>query len=78
MRGSEAARSVANYILFDDNPLMQRNKYFYKKQYNNKELFVPDKACVPPCSFSLVMFCVHEITNWQHSDILAIIYRKLL
>ncbi|KAK6747972.1 hypothetical protein RB195_000901 [Necator americanus] len=43
MRGSEAARSVANYILFDDNPLMQRNKYFYNKQYNNKELFVPDK-----------------------------------
>ncbi|KAJ1350223.1 hypothetical protein KIN20_005960 [Parelaphostrongylus tenuis] len=46
MRGSEAARSVANYLLFDDNPLMRRNKYFYTKQYKNKDLFVPDQGMI--------------------------------
>lgn len=46
MRGSEAARAVANYLLFDDNPLMRRNKYFYLKQYKKPELFVPDQKTV--------------------------------
>ncbi|VDM59073.1 unnamed protein product [Angiostrongylus costaricensis] len=46
MRGSEAARSVANYLLFDDNPLMRRNKYFYAKQYKNKDLFIPDQGMI--------------------------------
>lgn len=42
-RGAEAAQAVANYLLFDDNPLMKRNKYFYGKQYNKPELFVPSQ-----------------------------------
>lgn len=46
MRGSEAARSVANFLLFDDNPLMRRNKYFYNKQYKKEELFVPDQVMI--------------------------------
>ncbi|KAK6038890.1 hypothetical protein COOONC_23605, partial [Cooperia oncophora] len=46
MRGTEAARSVASYLLFDDNPLMRRNKYYYLKQYEKPELFVPDKKTI--------------------------------
>ncbi|KAK5980153.1 hypothetical protein GCK32_011573 [Trichostrongylus colubriformis] len=46
MRGSEAARAVASYLLFDDNPLMRRNKYFYLKQYKKPELFVPDEKTI--------------------------------
>ncbi|VDM71738.1 unnamed protein product [Strongylus vulgaris] len=48
MRGSEAARSVANFLLFDDNPLMQRNKHIYNKQYKKEELFLPDQVVRPP------------------------------
>ncbi|KHJ76300.1 hypothetical protein OESDEN_24080 [Oesophagostomum dentatum] len=44
MRGSEAARSVASYLLFDDNPLVRRNKYFYQNQYNKEELFTPHEV----------------------------------
>ncbi|VDL77706.1 unnamed protein product [Nippostrongylus brasiliensis] len=44
MRGSEAARSVANYLLFDNSPTMRRNKYFYLKQYKKPELFEPDEV----------------------------------
>ncbi|EGT41969.1 hypothetical protein CAEBREN_29393 [Caenorhabditis brenneri] len=42
-RGAEAAQAVANYLLFDDNPLMKRNKYFYGKQYKKDELFTPSQ-----------------------------------
>lgn len=42
-RGAEAAQSVANYLLFDDNPLMKRNRYFYGKLYKKDELFTPSK-----------------------------------
>ncbi|CAI5448815.1 unnamed protein product [Caenorhabditis angaria] len=45
-RGSEACQSVANYLLFDDNPLMRRNKYFYLKQYGKLELFVPEEKII--------------------------------
>uniref|UniRef100_A0A8R1E079 Leprecan-like alpha-helical domain-containing protein n=1 Tax=Caenorhabditis japonica TaxID=281687 RepID=A0A8R1E079_CAEJA len=40
-RGAEAAQAVANYLLFDDNPLMRRNRYFYAKQFKKEELFTP-------------------------------------
>uniref|UniRef100_A0A1I7UII6 DUF4116 domain-containing protein n=1 Tax=Caenorhabditis tropicalis TaxID=1561998 RepID=A0A1I7UII6_9PELO len=40
-RGAEASQAVANYLLFDDNPLMKRNRYFYEKQYKKPELFTP-------------------------------------
>ncbi|WKY04506.1 hypothetical protein Q1695_005483 [Nippostrongylus brasiliensis] len=46
MRGSEAARSVANYLLFDNSPTMRRNKYFYLKQYKKPELFEPDEKAL--------------------------------
>nr|CDJ88675.1 Hypothetical protein CBG13716 [Haemonchus contortus] len=46
MRGTEAAQAVANYLLFDDNPLMRRNKYLYLKQYKKAELFVPDQKII--------------------------------
>ncbi|KJH52101.1 hypothetical protein DICVIV_01680 [Dictyocaulus viviparus] len=46
MRGSEAARSVANYLLFDDDPMMRRNKYLYAKQYKSNDLFVPDQGMI--------------------------------
>ncbi|CAO4372298.1 unnamed protein product [Caenorhabditis nigoni] len=45
-RGAEAAQAVANYLLFDDNPLMKRNKYFYGKQYKKPELFTPSPDMV--------------------------------
>ncbi|PAV79437.1 hypothetical protein WR25_10631 [Diploscapter pachys] len=40
-RGSDAARSVASYLLFDRNPLMLRNKYVYTKEFNRPDLFTP-------------------------------------
>ncbi|PIO54033.1 hypothetical protein TELCIR_24612, partial [Teladorsagia circumcincta] len=46
MRGRDAAQAVSNYLLFDDNPLMRRNKYFYLKQYEKPELFVPDQKTI--------------------------------
>ncbi|VDK66811.1 unnamed protein product [Cylicostephanus goldi] len=46
MRGTEAARSVANFLLFDKDPLMQRNKYSYNRQFNKDELFEPDQRMV--------------------------------
>ncbi|CAJ0603416.1 unnamed protein product [Cylicocyclus nassatus] len=46
MRGTEAARSVANFLLFDKDPLMQRNKYSYSRQFNKDELFEPDQRIV--------------------------------
>lgn len=42
-RGAEAAQTVANYLLFDDSPLMRRNRYFYGKQYKKNELFTPSQ-----------------------------------
>ncbi|CAI2352284.1 unnamed protein product [Caenorhabditis sp. 36 PRJEB53466] len=42
-RGAEASQAVANYLLFDDNPLMRRNRYFYLKQYKKEELFRPSQ-----------------------------------
>ncbi|CAI4229484.1 unnamed protein product [Auanema sp. JU1783] len=44
MLGLDATRSVATYLLFDGNPLMRRNKYFYEKEYNRAELFKPDSV----------------------------------
>ncbi|CAJ0937347.1 unnamed protein product, partial [Mesorhabditis belari] len=42
MRGTDACTSVANYLLFDDSPLMRRNRFAYNRQYKKADLFTPD------------------------------------
>ena len=44
MRGTDAMRAVASYLLFDDNPTMHRNRNFYAEHYKKLDLFVPDNA----------------------------------